>query len=123
MSLEEGNPSAQKTTTSTGQVNAIMIPRSQLASEEMIRAVKLESDQLSALIDLARKEYKRLESTPLEFYLALANPPSITLSENDVDRIMSALGSKKELSGAWPPVIFSADGDYFRIWGKTAYCG
>ena len=35
----------------------------------------------------------------------LANPPSILLPEAEVDRIMQSLGSTKEISGSWLPVV------------------
>jgi len=109
----------------TGNISAIFLSESQLSEEERKNAAEF-SDQkeLGEILALAEKEYKRLESTAKEFYLVLANPPSILLPPEKVDSLMKSLGSRKELSGSWLPVVVRVrNGFYLRVWGKTAYCG
>jgi hypothetical protein len=108
------------------QLSGVMIPPDQVTEDNMLKAVelnKVHESLLSELVEMARKEFSRLESTSREFYMALVNPPSISLDDSKVDEIMSSLGSTKELSGAWLPVVITAKKSYYRIWGKTSYCG
>jgi len=109
---------------SEGQISAILLLPDQVSSNDKHCAVEVDREELREIFEQAEKEYKRLESSPKEFYLVLANPPSIVLPEAEVDRIMQGLGSTKEISGSWLPVVVR-DGqkNYFRVWGKTAYCG
>ena len=108
----------------TGQVSAILLPPDQLSANDKRNAVEVDQGEFRDIFELAEKEYKRLESSPKEFYLVLANPPSIVLPEVEVDRLMQILGSSKEINGSWLPVIVRAlRKNYFKVWGKTAYCG
>ena len=106
-----------------GNISAILLPADELTSEEKQKALQVEQKELRALLELAKKEYARLESSQREFYLVLANPPSIPFSEVEVDRLMRNLGSKKEIGGSWLPIVVKTGDHFFRVWGKTAYCG
>jgi len=110
---------------STGSISAILLPPDQLSTQEKQGAVEIDhNSEFKEIFELAEKEYRRLESTSKEFYLVLANPPSIQLPESDVDRLMQILGStRKEISGSWSPIIVLSQSHYYRVWGKTAFCG
>ena len=110
---------------STGSISVILLPPDQLSTEEKQGAVEVDHhSEFKEIFELAEKEFRRLESTSKEFYLVLANPPSIQLPESDVDRLMQLLGSnRKEISGSWSPILVLSHGHYYRVWGKTAFCG
>ena len=122
--MSDGTRSTLRNTESTGQISAILLPPDQVSSNDKQNAVEKDQEELREIFELAEKEYNRLESSPREFYTVLANPPSIFLPEAEVDRIMQNLGSKKEISGSWLPIVVRVgQKNYFRVWGKTAYCG
>ena len=103
---------------------AIMIPPEELTEEIKLRAKDAnEFPELHGLLKIAKEEFERVQLNPAELYSLLVNPAMITLSAKQVDEIMNRLGSKKEQTGAWLPVIVVFDGKYFRISGKTEYCG
>jgi hypothetical protein len=118
--LQENGPPKKN---NMGNISAILVPPDQLTSEEKRVAQQADQNELRVLLDLARKEYDRLETSPREFYLVLANPPSVSLPEEEVDRLMQNLGSTKEISGSWLPTVVQARDHFFRVWGKTTYCG
>ena len=122
--LPDDTRSTPRNPNSKGQISAIFLPPDLITGDDKQNAVEVDPEELREIFELAEKEYNRLESSPKEFYLVLANPPSILLPEAEVDRIMQNLGSTKEISGSWLPVVVRVgQKNYFRVWGKTAYCG
>lgn len=101
-----------------------MIPPEEITQEIKLHAKDAnEFPELHGLLKAAEEEFERVRLNPAELYSLLVNPAAITLSAKQVDEIMNRLGSKKEQTGAWLPSVLVFDGKYFRVSGKTKYCG
>ena len=79
--------------------------------------------ELSQLFEQADSECERVKHCGGEYYLAVFNPSFIVLHSEAVARIMMSLGSAKSITGEWTPVIVKHHFSFYRIWGKTSFCG
>jgi hypothetical protein len=100
------------------------MPKAVVECEEGPKLVSAEFVEMTPLFRMADTEFERVKDyEENDYFFLLTYPQYIEADEKQVDRIMSALGSTKGANGEWKPVCVLYEGETYKVWGKTEFCG
>ncbi len=78
---------------------------------------------IKGILEEAKSHSMGVDSNPDEISFLMIEPTTKDIPREELDSIMGKLGSQKEPSGGWLPVVVEYKGDYYIVGGKDAYCG
>jgi hypothetical protein len=78
---------------------------------------------IKEILEEAKSYSMAVDSDPDEISFLMIDPTTKDVNREELNSIMVMLGSQKEPSGGWLPVVVEYKGDYYVVGGKDAYCG